>query len=154
MAEYFVKEGENYVKVEEPLHTQEALDKVIETRLERERKKFANHAELETKVADLTKELEEKSKTWGAEKTELETQVSKAGLEAVKIKIIHEHKLSDDLAEFVNGDSEEAMRGQAEKLAKGVKPASVAIDKEKKPDEKSSSSKVIADKLFGNKSDD
>lgn len=153
MAEYFTKDGDNFVPVKEPLHNQESLDKVINDRLERERKKFEGHDELKTKVDTLTKELETNKKTWETEKADLTGKLGKAALETSKVKIVNEFKLSDEFAEFVTGDTEDEMRGRAEKLAKGIKPGTIEIDKDEKPEEKGNSSKTIAGKLFGNKSD-
>lgn len=154
MAEYFTKDGDNYVKVESQLHTQEDLDRVVTDRLDRERKKFGDYEELKGKVTTLTKELEDSKTSWGTEKSELEGKLKKAILETEKVKIISEFKLSDELAEFVEADTAEDMRKRAEKLAKGIKPGAINIDKEEKPDEKGNHSKVIAGKLFGKKSDD
>ena len=51
MAEYFKKDGENYVEVTDKLHTQDDVDKVVESRLERERKKFADYDDLKEKAS-------------------------------------------------------------------------------------------------------
>lgn len=154
MTEYFIKEGESYVKVKESLHTQEDLDRVVGERLDREKKKYSNYDTLVTQVDTLTKELENGKKAWSTEKSELETNLKKAGLETSRVKVISEFKLSDELSEFVTGDTEDEMRTRAEKLAKGIKPASITIDKDEKPEEKGNSSKALAGKLFGGKSDD
>ena len=154
MAEYFIKDGDEYVKVKEPLHKQEDLDRVVQERLDREKKKYSDYDDLKGKVDTLTTELTEKSKAWDTQKSEFETNLKKAGLETAKVKVISEFKLSDELAEFVTGDTEDEMRGRAEKLAKGIKPGTVNIDKDEKPDEKGNTSKAIAGKLFGSKSDD
>ena len=106
MAEYFKKDGDNYVAVEDKLHTQDDVDKVVESRLERERKKFADYDTLKEtagKVENIKSEYEDKLKAAGTEKSELETKLKAATLETDKVKIIHEFKLSDDLAEFVTG---------------------------------------------------
>ena len=42
MAKYFTKDGDEYKEVDENLLTQADVDKVVESRLERERKKFAS----------------------------------------------------------------------------------------------------------------
>lgn len=154
MAEYFTKDGENYVKVSGQLHTQEDLDRVVQDRLDRERKKYEGFDELKTKVTTLTEELTSKSKAWDDEKSKLTDDLKKAGLETTKVKIVGEFKLSDELAEFVTGDTEDEMRGRAEKLAKSAKGGTIEIDKGEKPDEKTNDAKAIAGKLFGKKSDD
>lgn len=158
MAEYFKKDGDNYVPVDDKLLGQEDVDKVVESRLERERKKFADYDTLKEtagKVNSIKSEYEDKLKTKDTEKSEVEKQLGEAKLETVKVKAIHEFKLSDDLSEFLNGADEDTIRSQAEKLSKGIPGGSVVIDKTPKPgDKKSSDTKKVAQGLFGNKSDD
>jgi hypothetical protein len=159
MAEYFKKDGDDYVKVDDTLFSQAEIDNdIIPKRLERERKKFADYDELKEKagkVDTISKEYEDKLKTVGTEKSELEKQLSGAKLETDKVKIIHEFKLSDELAEFVTGETADDMRAKAEKLSKGVSGGKIVIDKKGKPGEKQTDSKKIAKSLFGAaKSDD
>lgn len=154
MPDYFTKDGENFVPVKDSLHTQESVDRVVQDRLERERNKFKDYDDLKGKVETVTKELADKSTAWESEKTDLNGKLKKATLEVDKVKIVSEFKLSDDLAEFVVGETPDEMRKRAEKLAKGVKGGTIVIDKEEKPADKGSGSKQIASKLFGKKSDD
>lgn len=161
MAEYFKKDGENYVEADEKLHTQEDVDKIVESRLERERKKFADYDDLKEKagkVDTIASEWEGKLKAAGDEKSAIEKERDAAKLDVVKIKAMHEFKLSDDLSEFINGTDEKTIREQAEKLSKGVGGSSVKIDKTPKPGEggKKSTSEIgdVRKSLFGNKSSD
>lgn len=157
MAEYFYKDGDEYKKVEDNLLTQADVDKVVETRLERQKKQYADYDDLKEKagkVDTITKDFEDKLKAAGTEKSELEKQLGAAKLETDKVKIIHEFKLSDDLAEFVTGDTADDMRAKAEKLSKGVGGGKVVIKKDGKPENKDTDSKKIAKSLFGSKSDD
>lgn len=158
MTEYFKKDGEEYVKVEDTLFTQAEIDTdIMPKRLERERKKFADYDELKEKagkVDTISQEWEEKLKTAGDEKSAVEKELGKAKLETVKVRAMHEFKLSDDLSEFINGDDEKTIRSQAEKLSKGVSGGSVKIDKTPKPEDKTSDTKKVAQGLFGKKSDD
>lgn len=156
MAEYFYKDGDEYKKVDDTLHTQADVDKVVESRLERERKKFADYDTLKEtagKVETIKSEYEDKLKAAGTEKSELEGKLKSATLETDKVKIIHEFKLSDELSEFVTGETAEEMRERAEKLSKGigVSGGKVVIKKEGKPGEKQTDSKKIAKSLFGSK---
>lgn len=158
MAKYFTKDGDEYKEVDDNLLTQADVDKVVESRLERQKKQFADYDDLKekaSKVDSISSEWETKVKAIGDEKSELEKQLSKARLETDKVKVIHEFKLSDDLAEFVTGETAEEMRQRAEKLSKAA-PGSgkIVIQKNTKPDDKSTDSKKIAGKLFGTKSDD
>lgn len=157
MAEYFKKDGDNYVPVDDKLLAQDEVDKVVETRLERQKKQFADYDDLKDKagkVDSIASEYEEKLK---GKDTEIETvkgDLGKKDLEITKIKAIHEFKLSDDLSEFINGGDAKTIRAQAEKLSKGLPGGSVKIDKTEKPEAKTSDSKKVAQGLFGNKSDD
>lgn len=155
MAEYFYKDGDEYKKVEDNLLTQADVDGVVESRLERERKKFADYDTLKEKagkVDTVAKEFEDKLKAAGTEKSELEKQLSAAKLETDKVKVIHEFKLSDDLAEFVTGDTVDDLRAKAEKLSKGVGGQKVVIKKDGKPNGGESDSKKIAKSLFSGNS--
>lgn len=157
MAEYFTKDGDEYKKVDDSLLTQSEVDSVIEKRLERERGKYADYDELKEKagkVDTITQDFEGKIKTANDEKADLEGKLKKANLETDKVKIIHEYKLSDDLAEFVEGDTADDMRKRAEKLAKGVTGGKVTATKTPKPGSgKETDSKKLAGALFGKKSD-
>jgi hypothetical protein len=157
MAEYFYKDGDEYKKVEDNLLTQVDVDKVVETRLERQKKQFADYDEIKekaNKVDTISKEWQDKLQAEADAKAELEKQLGSAKLETEKVKVIHEFKLSEDLAEFVTGETAEEMRQRAEKLSKGVgSGGKIVIKKDGKPEDKSTDSKKIASKLFG-KSDD
>lgn len=157
MTKYFTKDGDNYVEADENLHSQAEVDNIVEKRLERERNKYQDYDSLKekaSKVDSIKQEYEDKLKGKDTEITTLTDSLGKAKLETDKVKIIHEFKLSDELAEFVSGDTVDDMRARAEKLAKGVTGGGVKIDKKGKPDEKQTDSKAIAGKLFGKKSDD
>lgn len=156
MAKYFTKEGDDLKEVD--AFSQTEVDEIVTKRLDRERGKFADYDDLKEKagkVETIKSEYETKLKAAGTEKTELEKQLGSAKLETDKVKLVHEFKLSDDLAEFVTGDTVDEMRKRAEKLSKGVKGGKLDIDKKPKPgDGEKSDNKAIAGKLFGKKSDD
>lgn len=158
MAEYFTKDGDDYKKVEDELLPKSTVNGIIEKRLEQQkRNEFSDYDELKEKAAKFdttTKEFETKLKTVGDEKLAIETKLGEAKLETVKVKAIHEFKLSDDLSEFLNGADEETIRSQAEKLSKGIPGGSVVVNKETKPGGTTSDTKVAAQGLFGKKSDD
>lgn len=158
MAEYFTKDGDEYKKVDDNLLTQVDVDKVVEQRLERQKKQYADYDDLKAKagkVDTIASEYDAKLKTAGEEKSAVETELGKAKLETTKVKTMHEFKLSDDLAEFINGSDEATIRTQAEKLSKGLPGSTVVIDKNGKPgDKKTSDMKQVTKGLFGSKSDD
>lgn len=158
MAEYFTKDGDEYKKVDDNLLTQADVDKVVETRLERQKKQFADYDDLKEKagkVDTISKEFEGKLKDKDTKIGELSGEVKKAQLETDKVKILREFKLSDDVADFIEGDTAEDMRAKAEKLHKHVgSGGKVVIKKDGKPGDKETDSKKIAKSLFGSKSDD
>lgn len=161
MTKYFTKDGDEYKEVEETLLTQTEVDtNIIPKRLERERNKFADYDTLKEKagkVDTIEEEWKGKLETVTAEKSDLEIQLGKAKLETDKVKIVSEFKLSDELSEFVTGDTPEEMRQRAEKLAKGFKGEKVVLNKTPKPGdegEKSDSKSIARDLLGSRKSDD
>ena len=154
MTEYFYKDGDEFKKVDDNLHTQADMDKVVESRLERERKKFADYDDLKEKAG----KVDTISKEWESKVAEKETAIGElngklkaAELGTEKVKIIHEFGLKDELHEFVTGETVDEMRERAEKLAKGAGGGKVVIKKNGKPDEKTSDSKSIAKSLFKSK---
>lgn len=157
MTKYFVQDGDNYVAVDDTLHTQSDVDRIVKERAERiARQQFPDYDQLKetaTKVETIKTEYEEKLTAASTAKTELEKQLGKAQLETERVKAIHEFKLSDEASEFVTGDSAEEIRKRAEKLSKVTTGGSLPIDKSGKPEDKPSNSKKIATQLFG-KSDD
>lgn len=158
MAEYFTKDGDEFKKVDETLFSQTEIDtNIMPKRLERERSKFADYDTLKEKagkVDTIAKDFEDKLKAKDTEKSELEKQLGTAKLETDKVKLIHEFKLSDELAEFVSGETADEMRQRAEKLSKGVTGGGVKIDKKPKPGEKASDTTQLVQGLFGKKSGD
>lgn len=158
MAEYFKKDGDKFVEVDEKLLPQEEVDKVVESRLERQKKQYADYDDLKEKAGKVDSIASEFTEKLKAKDTEIDTykgDLGKAKLETTKVKVMHEFKLSDELAEFINGADEDTIRSQAEKLQKGLPGSSVIIDKNPKPgDNKTSDVKTAAQGLFGKKSGD
>ena len=152
MAKYFTKEGDEFKEVD--AFSQDELDNILEKRLERERSKFKDYDDLKAQAAGietLKSEYESKLAAAGEKASELEKQVHKASLETERVKIVHDFKLPDELAEFVTGESAEDMRARAEKLAHGVGGSKVTITKQEKPDENKTESAKLAGILFGSK---
>lgn len=159
MAEYFKKDGDDYVKVDDPLLTQGEVDKVVETRLERQKKQYADYDALKEKAAKvdtINKEWETKLGEKDTVIGDLQGKLKTAELATDKVKIVSEFKLSDELAEFVTGDTADEMRERAEKLSKGIGTSGgkIVVDKKPKPGEKATDSKKIAKSLFGGSSSD
>lgn len=156
MAEYFYKDGDEYKKVEDTLLAQADVDKVVETRLERQKKQYADYDTLKEKagkVDTINKDWETKLGEKDTAIGDLQGKLKSAELATEKVKVIHEFKLSDELSEFVTGDTADELRERAEKLSKGigVSGGKVVIKKDPKPGEKNTDSKTIAKSLFGAK---
>lgn len=157
MAEYFKKDGDDYVKVEDTLLSQGEVDKVVETRLERQKKQFADYDDLKEKagkVDTITKEFEGKLGEKDTAIGELQGKLKAATLETDKVKIVNEFKLSDKLAKFVTGETADEMRERAQELSEGITGGKVVIKKDEKPKGKETDSKKIAKSLFGGSSSD
>ena len=154
MAEYFYKDGDEYKKVEDTLLAQADVDKVVETRLERQKKQYADYDTLKEKagkVDTIASEFNDKLKEKDTVIGTLSGEVKSAKLETDKVKIIHEFKLPDDAAEFLTGETAEEIRERAEKLSKLPGGGKVIIKKDPKPGEKATDSAKIAKSLFGPK---
>lgn len=154
MAEYFYKEGDEYKKVEDTLLAQAEVDKVVESRLERQKKQYAGFDELKEKAAKvdtIAQEFNDKLKEKDTVIGTLSGEVKSAKLETEKVKIIHEFKLPDDASEFLTGETAEEIRERAEKLSKLPGGGKVVIKKDPKPGEKATDSAKIAKSLFGSK---
>lgn len=151
MTEYFTKDGDDFKKVDEELLTEQQVNSVVKGRAERiASSQYSDYDDLKKKSS----EFDSKLKSLTEEKSVIETELGKAKLETEKVRVISEFKLSDELAEFVTGESADELRQRAEKLSKGVTGGTVTIDKKGKPEEKATDSKAIAGRLFGKKSDD
>lgn len=109
------------------IETQEQLDEVIKKRLEREKAKYADYDSLSEKIQNLeaeklnlqgiidkNKESEEVSKTRIAE---LEKTVGSWESKALKQQVAIKYKLPFELATRLQGDTEDSLNEDAERLA-------------------------------------
>lgn len=127
-----VKQGKNGTETEpqDKTFTQEELDRIVQERLYKEKQKYGDYEELKAKASKLD-ELEE------AQKSELEKANEKAAnyakqieemRKAEEVRVLKE-KISDETGvptSLLNGNTEEEMRMQAEKLAEWRKASQVA----------------------------
>lgn len=137
----------------EVIDTQEKLDAVISERLRREResvgRKYADYDDLKSKVeayekqiAELTKAAEESAKKYqGYDDTiaDLKSRIKGYETGSVKMRIAHETGIPFELASRLSGDDEEAIRKDAETIAKYVKgkvTAPLRTDEKNIPDGK------------------
>ena len=113
--------------------TQEQVDSIVEGRLAREFKKYADYEELKTKAAEFDKQKEaEKSElqkaTEKSEKLEAElNQLKRADeLRGIRSKVSEETGVP---ATLLTGEDEDACKQQAEEILKFAKPEYPSIKK-------------------------
>lgn len=114
------------------IETQEELDAIIQSRLSREREKYADYEDLKKQLAD----FEAKETTYQntindlkTRETDLTSQIeslngdlTKTKLQTAKQRIATEYGLPLDLAERLQGDDEEGFKADAERLASYLAP--------------------------------
>lgn len=110
-----------------PIETQEQLDSVIKARLERERAKYADYETLVGKIQNLETEnlnlkntIDEQNRSddnYQNKIVELEKKVSSWEIKSLKQQIAIKNGLPFDLADRLQGDNEESLNEDAERLA-------------------------------------
>lgn len=120
-----------------PINSQEELDRVLASRLQRERdtvtKSFQAQIDerdqkitgFESTIADLNKQIETLNGQTGRI-TELEAKIREYETASVKTRIAREAGLPAELADRLSGADEAAMRTDAESLAKLIRGQNVA----------------------------
>lgn len=109
------------------IETQEQLDTIIKARLDREKSKYADYDSLAEKIKNLEAEntnlkqtisdKEESESTNLNRIAELEKSVSGWEAKALKQQVAIKYGLPFDLADRLQGDSEESLNEDAERLA-------------------------------------
>ncbi|WP_115229807.1 capsid assembly scaffolding protein Gp46 family protein [Streptococcus uberis] len=114
------------------IETQEELDAIIQSRLSREREKYADYEDLKQRLAD----FEAKETTYQntindlkTRETDLTSQIeslngdlTKTKLQTAKQRIATEYGLPLDLADRLQGEDEESFKADAERLASYLAP--------------------------------
>lgn len=116
----------------QPINTQEELDRVLASRLQRERDTVTKSFQaqiterdekitgFESTIKDLNKQIETLNGQTGRV-AELEAKVREYETASVKTRIARETGLPAELADRLSGADEDAMRADAENLAKLLK---------------------------------
>lgn len=109
------------------IETQEQLDTIIKARLDREKSKYADYDSLAEKIKNLETENTNLKQTIADKETsestnlnriaELEKSVSGWETKALKQQVAIKYGLPFDLADRLQGDSEESLNEDAERLA-------------------------------------
>lgn len=150
MTQYY-KKDDNGEFVEARLD-QEDINDAVKARIDRINNKYSDYEALKEQISNLeAKQKEDANKLSEAltDKANLEDELKAAKLETEKVRIVSEFKLSDELAEFVSGDTVDEMRERATKLAHNMQPTAIDITKEQKPEPAKSDMAKLADKVFG-----
>lgn len=150
----------------EIIDTQEKLDAIISERLRRERetinKKYADYddikqknADYEKQIGDMTKAAEESAKKYsGYDKQLADMQTKLKGYEtsSVKMRIAHEKGIPYELAERLNGSTEDEIRTDAETLSQLIGKKTVAPLKSESfsADSKTAALKAFTSKIVNN----
>lgn len=119
----------------EPIASQEALDKIIQARLARERSRYADYDELKARAAKYD-EVEEASKSEiqkaieRAEKAEKELQAKAA--ESERLRVIAKHSIPEDYQDLITASDIEGMESQALKIQELIKPKGPVVSTEGK----------------------
>lgn len=150
MTQYY-KKNEDGEFVEADL-SQEDINQAVRERVDRVNRKYADYDEIKKQNEEFSakqRDFEDKINGLLTDKANLEDKVKAAELATEKVRIVNEFKLSDDLADFVEGDTAEEMRTRAEKLAHSMTTKAIDINKTEKPGAKKSDLAQLADNLFG-----
>jgi hypothetical protein len=133
MTQYY-KKNEDGEFVEADL-SQEDINQAVRERVDRVNRKYADYDEIKKQNEEFSakqRDFEDKINGLLTDKANLEDKVKAAELATEKVRIVNEFKLSDDLADFVEGDTAEEMRTRAEKLAHNMTTKAIDIDKTEK----------------------
>lgn len=110
--------------------SQEELDRIIQKRIERERKRFEDYDDLKASAG--------KVESLEAENAELRKQVesftARDARTALVRKVADAESVDADLLAEMRGDSEEELTAQAQRLADRIKPSQVIPGQAKTPD--------------------
>lgn len=150
MTQYY-KKNEDGEFVEADL-SQEDINQAVRERVDRVNRKYADYDEIKKQNEEFSakqRDFEDKINGLLTDKANLEDKVKAAELATERVRIVNEFKLSDDLADFVTGDTTEEMRTRAEKLAHNMTTKAIDIDKTEKPEAKKSDMAILAENLFG-----
>ena len=113
------------------IETQEQLNAIIKARLDREKEKYADYDQLAEKIKNLETEnsnlkqtiteKETSASTTASRISELEKDVTTWKQKSLKQQIAMKNGLPFDLADRLQGDSEDSLNEDAERLASLVK---------------------------------
>lgn len=141
-----------------PIESQEQLDSIIKSRLERERtairSEFADYEQLKSGLAEKTKEAEElsgKITAFEAQIQELNSKLAKSESDSAKTRIAREEGLPFEMVSRLTGANEEEIRKDAKELAKLFKKTTPIFKPDgEKGDSKEAAFKEMLSHMSGN----
>ena len=159
MTQYYTKNNDGeYNEVEGELLTEEQVGGIVKSRAERiAKQEYADYETFKTKASEvdsLRADFETKLAEANDKVASLTSKLNDSETEIDKVKLMSEFKLSEDMGEFIIGDTAEERRRRAEKLANGVGSGKVKITKHEKDTGEKTDSAKLAGNLFGKRSDD
>ena len=114
------------------IETQEELDNIVKSRISREREKYADYETLKSRVSELEEEnnglkvaldtTKQESTDFNSQIADLQSKISGYETASLKAKIALQNGLPYDLAERLQGNDEEELKADAERLAGFIKP--------------------------------
>ena len=159
MTQYYTKNNDGeYNEVEGELLTEEQVGGIVKSRAERiAKQEYADYETFKTKASEadsLRADFEAKLAEANDKVTSLTNKLNDSETEIDKVKLMSEFKLSEDMGEFIIGDTAEERRRRAEKLAKATPQGGIEIQKtNSKKDEESGTNRDLARSLLGGSDD-
>ncbi|MGT2744864.1 capsid assembly scaffolding protein Gp46 family protein [Streptococcus phocae subsp. phocae] len=115
------------------IETQEELDTIVKARIAREREKYQDYDQLKSRVEELENEKsslenalnDAKSNTdsYTEKITNLENQIAGYETANLRTRVALQYGLPIDLADRLQGDDEDGLKTDAERLASFIKPS-------------------------------
>jgi hypothetical protein len=116
-----------------PIASQDELDRIVEARLARERRKYDGFDELKEKASKFD-EISEAQKTEAqklAEQLEqFRTTAETATRENARLRVLAKHTIPEEYHDLVVGDSEDALTASAEKVKALIERTAPAPDRQ------------------------
>ena len=135
----------------EPITSQEGLDKIVQTRLARERSRYADYDALKAKAeqfdaAEAANRTDLEKAILRAEKAEQELQAKTS--ESERLRVISKHAIPEEYQDLITASDAEGMEAQAAKIHDLMKPRGPIVPTEgKQPNQTPGAADWLREKL-------
>lgn len=135
----------------EPITSQEGLDKIVQTRLARERSRYADYDALKAKAeqfdaAEAANRTDLEKAILRAEKAEKELQAKTS--ESERLRVIAKHAIPEEYQDLITAGDAEGMEAQAAKIHDLMKPKGPIVPTEgKQPNQTPGAADWLREKL-------